>query len=782
MKMMLKIAKKELQLLFYSPVAWFLLVVFALQAAMIFTGKFGYFLKNNEYGDGVQFMASASLFIRGLWGYVLGYLYYYIPLLTMGLVSRELSTGSIKLLYSSPLTNAQIILGKFFSMVIYAAMMCAILLLYVIVAWCTVQDFEWAAILTGLLGIFLVTCTYAAVGIFVSSLTSYQFVAAVGTFLVLMFLSMIGGWWQEYDLVRDITYWLSINGRASTFVMGMICSEDLLYFPIVTALFLTLTIVRLVAIRQKVKFSVTLGRNLGVILLACTLGYLSSRPKLMAYYDATSTKWNTLTQSSQDVIAKMDGGVTVTAYANVMSSMYGYFAYPNFIQFNRELFKMYERFKPEMKLKIVYYYDSITPAEGESLYKGYQSILKKNPGKTLWELAKEKCEAWNIDSNKVKSPDEIREMIDLTGEKSFAWYIERESGESTFLRLYGLDPQTPFPKEAEMTAAFKRLTMKLPKVGFVTGYGMRSIQDFTPRGYSTIAGEKNFRHSLLNQGFDAEEIDLHKEVPADIDILTIADVRRPLDPEEERSLENYVKRGGNLYILGEPRRRETMNPFLSKIFGIEISEGTLAQYRWEWLQPDALYSLMTEEAKQESFYYALAWYIMMPTTAGLEQVEDRGFKIIPLLKSDTLVQELEKKEPRPYTVWNELESLDYQDDPLTYNPAAGEVAKEYYPALILTRDVNGKEQRIVITGDADCISNGELNQSRSGTNFVMILGTYHYLSYNEMPVDVRRESSTDTTVYINRAGFNILYTGFMIILPLFLFGTGLFLWLKRRRG
>lgn len=165
MKMILKIARKELQLLFYSPVAWFLLVVFAVQTGLLFAGKYEVFLKNREYGDGVQFMASASVFIRGLWGMVSGYLYYYIPLLTMGLVSRELSSGSIKLLYSSPLTNAQIILGKFFSMVIYAGVMCLVLLLYVFVAWGTIQDFELPAILVGLLGLFLLTCTYAAVGI-----------------------------------------------------------------------------------------------------------------------------------------------------------------------------------------------------------------------------------------------------------------------------------------------------------------------------------------------------------------------------------------------------------------------------------------------------------------------------------------------------------------------------------------------------------------------------------------------------------------------------------------
>ena len=219
MKLIYRIAKAELQMLFYSPVAWFLLVIFAVQTGMFFTAQYEWFMKGNELGNGNTFMVSMRLFPQGIWGIVQNYLYYYIPLLTMGLISKELSSGSIKLLYSSPVRNSQIILGKFFSMVLYAAVMCGILLLYVIYAECTVKDFELPVVLVGLLGLFLMTCTYVAVGIFMSSLTSYQFVAAIGTFIILMLLSMVGRWWQEYDIIRDITYWFSINGRASTFIM-----------------------------------------------------------------------------------------------------------------------------------------------------------------------------------------------------------------------------------------------------------------------------------------------------------------------------------------------------------------------------------------------------------------------------------------------------------------------------------------------------------------------------------------------------------------------------------
>ena len=94
MKLIYRIAKAELRMLFCSPVAWFLLVIFTLQTALFFTGRYEWFMKGNEYGNGRTMMTSMALFANGIWGIVQNYLYYYIPLLTMGLISRELSSGS----------------------------------------------------------------------------------------------------------------------------------------------------------------------------------------------------------------------------------------------------------------------------------------------------------------------------------------------------------------------------------------------------------------------------------------------------------------------------------------------------------------------------------------------------------------------------------------------------------------------------------------------------------------------------------------------------------------
>ena len=377
------------------------------------------------------------------------------------------------------MTNFQIIVGKYLAIVLYGAIMMAVLILLLLCGLGTIEHFDWPLVLTGIFGLYLLLCAYAAIGIFMSSLTSYQIVAAIGTLVVLMLLSMVGKWGQEINFVRDITYWLSINGRSDTFIAGMICSEDVIYFLLVICLFLALTIIRLNAVRQKIKFSLTLGRNIIVILVVCLLGYISSMPTMKVYHDSTATKLNTLTQNSQDIVAQLDGGLTITTYINLLDQDGGWFSMGSFLKTDMERFEQYLRFKPDMKLKYVYYYDTCNNPQLDKHY----------PGETLREKMREMCMVYGLDSSKFLSPSEIRAKIDLTGEgNTFVRQIERENGEKAWLRVYN-DFQR-FPSEREISAAFKRMVMKLPVVGFLQGHGERNYDRDRDRDYSAFANDK----------------------------------------------------------------------------------------------------------------------------------------------------------------------------------------------------------------------------------------------------------------------------------------------------
>ncbi|WP_065218514.1 MULTISPECIES: Gldg family protein [Butyricimonas] len=779
MRNIYRIAKTELRMLFCSPIAWVLLLIFVMQASGIFSSLCWRFANNNEWGNGISEGASFS-FIMSMWMSTCGSLHFYIPLLTMGIISKDLSTGSIKLLYSSPISNAQIVLGKFFSTVMFAVVICVLLLLYVFVAGSMIEAFEWKAVFCGLLGVFLLACTYISIGIFVSSLTSYQFVAALGTYLLLALLSAVGGWWQEYDVVRDITYWLSINGRAFTFVTGMICSEDLIYFPVVTVMFLLLTIIRLNSKRQTMSALKVFSQYAGVVVGISLIAYFSSRPMLMAYYDATSTKLNSLTKQSQEIVKKLDGELKITGYSNIFNTRYRDFSFPYFVQRNREIFKQYERFKPDMKLKMVYYYDSITVEDRVGAARSFDKTCQEIPDMTLKERAKVMAQRYRSPFRVFKSPEELKAQgVDLRGERTANWLVEWKD-KKVWLRTYPEQIENVLPKEGEISAALKGLVSKLHKVAIATGHGMRQFSDVGTDSYYEMAFNKDKRNPLINQGFDPVEIDLTERVADDVDILIVADMREPLTETEYASLKEYVDRGGNLMILGEQKRRDIINPMLEDLLGVRLMEGTLVQYRLPSLRPDVLISRATPAAALCS-YLLDGLTLAMPSASGLEQTADRGFTYTPLFCTDTLVPELKsnQREGRSYSVWNEMESLDIDAGRLQCNSAAGEVAREYCTVAALSRRVGDKEQRILVSGDADCLGNEEMRQVRGGNPFFG-LAAAHYLTNNEMPFDVRRPGTQDFKVHLNLSGAGRISTIFTKILPLLILGLAVVVWLRRR--
>lgn len=92
----------------------------------------------------------------------------------------------------------------------------------------------------------------------------------------------------------------------------MICSEDILYFIIVISLFIILSIMRLQSARKRKSKAVTFARYFAIIGGALFIGYLTSLPVSKFYYDATALKKNTLTPGSQEVVEKLEGGLTIT--------------------------------------------------------------------------------------------------------------------------------------------------------------------------------------------------------------------------------------------------------------------------------------------------------------------------------------------------------------------------------------------------------------------------------------------------------------------------------------
>ena len=774
MRVIYRIARLELSNLFCSPVAWLLLIFFIYMTGSEFGGMLEQMSKSQELAGRKLNAISFALFTSGIWKSVINLFYMIMPLLTMGLMSQEFNRGSVKLLFAAPITAKHIVLGKYVGIMLYGLLMVGILLVYIIIAGCVVVAFDWPAILAGLLGLYLLYAVYAAIGLFMSSLTTYQIVAAIGMLALLTFLNVVSGLWQEYEFVRDVTYWLAISGRVQTFIKGMICSEDVLYFLIIAAMFVWFTVLRIRLYREQSSFSNKLIRYLSVFVVAMLLGYVSSRPMMKVYYDGTYTKDNTLTPVSQDIMSRLDGGLKITTYVNLFGGGGYYVIRTQDVNKDMSRYENYIRFKPETKFDYVFYYQIDTTTE---------QFKKRYPDKTLKEAAQEIAKLQNCRFSKYLTPQEINDLIDLSGENyRFVSLIERENGQKTFLRAFNDGMRVP--SEQEISAALKRLAMKLPRVGFVSDHETRSITGTKNRDYTGSMASKSNRHALINQGFDIVDIRLcegGQELDS-IDVLVVSEPLEDFSAEELDMLNRYVDRGGNMILAGKPKTSSYIEPLLKRL-GLRFEPGVLVQKPIPEYTENILLCRIPECAKgicehwsslfEMTNFEKLPFPLVMTDAAAIEQIEDKGFKVTPLVVS------------RDSACWNELETIDFVNEEAKWNPRMGESIGEKVTVMALERERAGKQQRIMVIGDANCFSMGELSTSRRGilmpANGRMIMAMFNWLSYEELPLDVSRPPHIDTTLNLGMDAGASLRMVLQWILPVFVLLVGVIVLFRRKR-
>src|SRR5690606_25010266 len=114
---------------------------------------------------------------------------------------------------------------------------------------------------------------------------------------------------------------------------------------------------------------------------------------------------------------------------------------------------------------------------------------------------------------------------------------------------------------------------------------------------------------------------------------------------------------------------------------------------------------------------------------------------------------------------------------------AGEEERPHAAVLALEREINGRTQKILVTGDADWLSNAELGMSRNGVraaNYSLVSAAFFWLSDEEVPVDMRREPPIDRKISTTENSWKFSRFGFKWGVPLLLSLMGVFIWVRRR--
>ncbi|MES2650526.1 MAG: Gldg family protein [Bacteroidota bacterium] len=798
MKKILRIARIELSILFYSPIAWFILIIVTIQCGIQYSEIMDRLILTQERnGSWIGFnpLLTSETFLGlhyvglGFFSYIVGKLFLYLPLITMGLISRETSSGTIKLLYSSPLKIRDIVFGKFTAIVIFSLLLVLILAGFGVTAMATIQSADYGQILSGLLGVLMLLCAYSAIGLFMSCITTHQIVAALGTLVVFALLEYIGAVWQDVDFVRELTYYLSISGRTRNMLAGLISTKDFMYFLSITGLFLGFSYFKLRSTRESKPAVIRTSRYIVAVAAVVVLVYVSSLPGFVGYIDATQTKRNTLSPNAQTIVEKMkDGPIEVTSYINLLGEHF-YHGTPQNRMIDIDRWERYLRFKPDIKMNYVYYYDT-------SFVRS--SPFKIEPNKTIKELAEKYSRMYKVSLNRFKTPEEIRKIINLREEKYRYVMRIQYNNRSTFLRLY--NDQAVFPSEAETMAALKRLTEdRFPTIGFLEEELERNPANSEGgKDYGFLTSEITFRFALKNQGFDVERIPSGKAVPSNISALVIADPRANFSLEALAHIQNYIQSGGNLLIAGEPGKQHVLNPILEPL-GIQLKDGLLVQPNKN-LAPDLTLADFTEITA--GFSRSMAYSakdsdkVVMNGAAGLTYKKGT-FEIQPLLISNAKSSWIKKGELTEDTVSMRKVTINNnanlnsaikqgQNSSLTFIPADGDEKGSFPTALALTRKINQKEQRIVVTGDADFLSNAEIVSPRyfenyKVSNFGFATALFGWLSQGEYPVDTERPRNKDTRINLTDKQLSMLNLFWIYLLPggLLIFATALII---RRRN
>jgi ABC-2 type transport system permease protein len=739
----------------------------------------------------------------GLFNGIMQNLYLYIPLLTMGLISREINGGTISLLYSSPVKIKEIVFGKYLAMMAYSVILLFVISIFMMAGVIDIKSADYGMLLAAALGFYLLLCAYSAIGLFMSSLTSYQIVAAVSTFVMIGILSYIGTLWQSIDFVRDLTYFLSLSGRTSHMLGGLITTKDVIYFIIIVYIFLGLTIYKLQSGRETKPWYISASRYMTIIFSALIIGYVTSLPSLIGYCDTTANKDNTLTPNVQQIIKELgDGKLEVISYNNFLDN-YSWFGLPE--QRNDYLSKWepYLRFKPDIEFKYVNYYD-MPLALGYDLFNSYK-------GKTIKQIAEQRAKGSDLSMDMFKTPEQIKKEIDLRPELNRYVMKLTYKGRSTFLRVF--NDQVVWPMEAEVSAAVKRLLQaKMPRIAFVTGDGQRKTNKKGDREYKTVTSDKTFRYALINQGFDVDTVALGtQDIPDNIKALVIADPQSELSAAAIQKIQAYIAKGGNLLIAGEPGRQHMLNPLLNTL-GVQLTNGMLIQQSEDYA-PTLVLPYLTKAAigfaKLLDKPSVDTLPISMNGAAGLTYSNTGGFRMQPLLVTKAgLVNNTMRRNP-------DLDIVNTKDD---VKPTSGmqimssggggfatavpmavggskpgakkpkvspsNTSKEtFITAMALTRQVNGKEQRILISGDADFLSNSELGRYEPRvSNFSFSTALFSWLNYGQYPVDASRPDAKDNRVTVSTDHVSFLKIVYIYVIPgLILVFAAIFLIRRKRK-
>ena len=243
--MILSIALRELKNLFLSPLAWSIMAVLQLIVAYLFLTQLDNFMLLQPRLAGIEGAPGVTDIVVAPLLQTCGFLLLLIaPAITMRVFSDERRNRTLTLLLSAPVSMTEIVLGKFLGITLFF-MLLLVMLAAMPLSLYAGATLDAGKLLSGLLGLALVMTSFAAIGVFMSSLTEQPVVAAISTLGLLLLLWIVDWNDNSQEQVSGLLQYLSLKTHFEPFLKGLFSSVDLIYYLLLIATFLVLAIRRL---------------------------------------------------------------------------------------------------------------------------------------------------------------------------------------------------------------------------------------------------------------------------------------------------------------------------------------------------------------------------------------------------------------------------------------------------------------------------------------------------------------------------------------------------------
>lgn len=220
---------RELRSYFFSPLAYVVLTLFLVYNGVVFAVIIG-FLNNPAATTARPF----DLFFGGFLFWVV--LLIVAPILAMRLISEELRSGSIEVLMTAPVTEAQVVVAKYFAALTFYMALWAPTVTYALII-AHYSSVDWGPIAGGYFGIFCIGALFLAVGLFASATTKNQLIAAIFGFVLIMLLfsfALLENLWND-PTAKKVFGYLNVLEHLDEFAKGIVDTRRLVYY--VTAIF-----------------------------------------------------------------------------------------------------------------------------------------------------------------------------------------------------------------------------------------------------------------------------------------------------------------------------------------------------------------------------------------------------------------------------------------------------------------------------------------------------------------------------------------------------------------